>query len=378
MKKLAAWLLCICLLLSGTPSAFAYEEGQSYRADLSELIKNEENRRYVEMMLDHYLRTDDSVQKALRDGYSAMFLFEGCSDNMDHPDLMDLTYYRVSAVCILIRLNKAGQPYISYFSEDCSTLPDRPLEYGAWYLDQAGRVGPATVCDGTYALYSVRHAGAYEALHIRTSFADSTLCAVYMTPQGYVTARADSINIHTRNVNHVIQGAMWSAGCVLVGDGDFSQFTELMDAAYYGIYERFTVGARVGTVTINRQQLKEEMYTLYESKDAVDMLLAASRHQQPEAYLNQCEEIRQLSEAMPMKAVRDTRIMTLPCSNETDARSVLLEDADKRDILQVTGSIRNSMGNIWYIVELGEKTGYVYSEDMKESGWLPLFFGEIF
>ena len=197
MKKLCSILLCICLMLHLAPVVSA----KSTIPDLSPYIRNRNNRHYVESMLSFYLQENTMVQTTLRDGYSAVFLFEGCSDNMEDPDYSDISYYRVSAVCIALKLDEAGEPVITYFNENCSTLPDRPLEYGAWNLDTVGDVGPATICDGTYELYSVYHAGAYEALHMRTTYEDQTVAAVYMTPQGFVMHPATYINIHTRTVN---------------------------------------------------------------------------------------------------------------------------------------------------------------------------------
>lgn len=43
---------------------------------------------------------------------------------------------------------------------------------------------------------------------------------------------------------------------MLVGDGDFSQFSELMDSTYYTLYDEFDVGQKVGVVVINRQRMK--------------------------------------------------------------------------------------------------------------------------
>lgn len=104
----------------------------------------------------------------------------------------------------------------------------------------------------------MKHMGAYEALHVRDSEKDEKISAVYMTPEGFVTTEADCINIHTRTGNHVAGRGMWSAGCMLVGDGDFSQFSELMDSTYYTLYDEFDVGQKVGVVVINRQRMKKQ------------------------------------------------------------------------------------------------------------------------
>lgn len=370
------WLLSV-LLLSALPSAAA-KTAEPCLPKLSELIKNAENCRYVQMMTNYYLRNDAAVQQALEGGYTAVFLFEGCSDNMDDAQLADLSYYRVSAVCIAVKLDEEGEPYLSYFNGDCSTLPDRPLEYGAWELEDVGSVGPATICDGTYEIYSVRHGGAYEALHVRSGYSDGTLPAVYMTPEGYVTARADQINIHTRTGNHTIQGAMWSAGCILIGDGDFRQFTELMESTYYTIYDTFSTGERVGTLTINRQCLKEALYSLYENTDAVDMLLASSRHVLPEVYLKQCGDAVTYEESKRLCASRDTELMTLPCSNSTDARSQPLASVSKWEELEVVGSIYNTAGNLWYEVDWNGERCYLYSGYAEEPGWFTRLIRRIF
>lgn len=381
MKSLSRLVLCGMLLASlllAVPSAAAYEVGQPCQIDLSELIQNEEYRRYVQMMVDYYLRNDPAVQETLEEGYSAVFLFEGCSDNMDDPALADLSYYRVSGVCVAVRLDAEGEPCLSYFNGECSTLPDRPLEYGAWELEDVGEVGPATICDGTYELYSVRHGGAYEAMNIRTSVTDDTIPAVYMIPDGYVTARADQINIHTRTGNHTIQGAMWSAGCILIGDGDFWKFLELMASTYYTVYDTFRIGDRIGTITINRQYLKEEMYALYENTDAVDMLLANSRRLLPQTYLNQCRDSVAFAQSKPLWTTKDADLMTLPCSNTTDARSVSLTSVPKGEEVEAVGSIRNTSGNLWYEVNWNGQRCFLFSGYTEEPGWFSRILRRIF
>lgn len=379
MKRKLLCLVCIlAVFLSASPAASAFEMGQPCHIDLSTLIAHEESREYVEMMLDHYLRSDAAIQQTLRDGYCAVFLFEGCSDNMQDPELSDLSYYRVSAVCVVLRLNEAGEPYIVYFSKNCSTLPDRPLEYGAWHLPEAGAVGPATICDGTYELYSVYHGRAYEALHLRTAYENDRIDAVYMLPDSYAVSRANAINIHTRTGNHVIEGAMWSAGCLLIGSGSFGEFTEFMNSTYYTVHDRFRPDLRVGTVTINRQQLKQQMYAMYENTDAVDILLSASRLILPQTYLWQCGNIQNFAQPVVMETGQSLDLRTLPCSNATDARSVPVITVPEGSALELTGSVRNSLGNLWYAVNYEDHQGYIYSGDVKEMNWFARLIGEFF
>lgn len=352
--------------------------------DLSALIQSPRRRQFVEGMINYSLRYDGAVKQTLADGYTAVYFFEGCSDNMEDPELADISYYRVSAVCVALKMQEDGTAGIIYFNGNCSTLPDRPLEYGKWYLESVGAVGPATVRDGTYELYSVKHNGAYEALHIQTSAEDDTVAAVYMTPEGYVNAQANSINIHTRTGNHVIENAMWSAGCLLVGDGDFGAFTELVESTFYSRYDSYEKDLFVGTVTINRQFLKEALYELYESKDGVDMLLAESRKILPEKYLKKCGEEEVYAQGEKMMALGDVEAMTLPCGTVTDPRSVTVRRLDAGEEVEVLGTIYNSQGNCWYLALVDGQKCYIYSgylgpvpepEEAVKTGWFQRLFG---
>lgn len=346
------------MLLSIAPVAFA----KTNIPDLTQYISNRKNRHFVEAMLGYHLRENTAVQETLADGYSAVFLFEGCSDNMADPDLGDISYYRVSAVCIALKLDEEGNPVVTYFNENSSTLPDRPLEYGAWNLDSVGAVGPATICDGTYELYSVYHAGAYEALHMRMNYEDQTATAVYMTPEGYVVHPATYINIHTRNVNHALETAMWSAGCMLVGDGDFSEFAELIAATYYSNYDKFVVGRKVGTVTLNRQYLKDALYDLYQNEKAVETLLTSSRCEDPGIYLERCSGKTAFSESKTVQAISDVKLMSLPCSNDVDARSIPVTSILAEDKIDISGSLVNTAGELWYEVTFIDEHCYVRAE----------------
>jgi len=374
MKKSLFRLLCLWLtlafLLTSVPAAAAADEGIA----LSGHIRNSEKRHFIEAMLGYHLRENDTVRQTLKDGYAAVFFFEGCSDNMDDPELADLSYYRVSAVCIVLKLNEAGEPVITYINDDCSTLPDRPLAFGAWELEETGEVGPATICDGTYELYSVYHSGAYEALHIRTSYEDDTVSAVYLTPEGYVNHPATYINIHTRTGNHALQEAMWSAGCILVGDGQWMDFANLIVATYYSNYEKFEKDRKVGCVTINRQHLQEQMYDLYEDTDAVDTLLVSSRCERPEIYLERCSSITQM-EAKMVQTSSDVELMSLPCSNGVDARSIPVTKLQKGDKIDICGSIVNTKGQLWHEVSFFGENCYIPAGSVEEIP--PSFFERV-
>ena len=129
-KKLLCTILAVFLRLSALPEARAADTDTS--VSLSAWIQKSTYREYVEMMVDYHLRTNESVRNALSGGFTAVFLFDGCSDNLSNPILSDLSYYRVSAVCIALKLNADGAVELTYFNDICSTIPDCPFAYGAW------------------------------------------------------------------------------------------------------------------------------------------------------------------------------------------------------------------------------------------------------
>lgn len=370
MKKMIFRLVSI-LLLAGI-LVTAVPRAEAYQLDLSALMEDDQRRRFMEMSVAYYLEQDEMVRKTLAQGYPAMFLFDGCSDNMNDPELSDLSYYRVSGVCLVLKLDENGEPFLIYFNDNCSTLPDRPLEYGAWEFEEFGDVGPATVCDGTYQTYSVKHGGVYEALHVRDSYKDAELEAVYMISEGYVVKDATQINIHTRTGNHVIQPGMWSAGCMLIGDGDWGQFEELMESTYYSVYDWFRKNLRVGSVTVNRLYLRQEMLPLYESEGAVQTILAGSEASSPERYLESCTQ-ETYEQGKKLRTVRPAKLMTLPCSNGTDCRSLLVDQLPAKESVEILGAFRNSEGNVWYeVLHKGERC-YIFSGDLEEIPWRAWF-----
>lgn len=376
-KQLRRYFLCFLLLgilFTNVPTASAYTLGDPWRPDLRAFIRDAKDREYVEMMVDHHLRTDPDIRNALEGGFSAVFLFDGCSDNMKDPELSDLSYYRVSGVCLVVKLGASGEPQVVYFNEDASTIPDQPLKYGAWEIPEVGEVGPATIFDGTYQIYSVLHRGEYEALHVRSDFRDGTLDAVYLTPDGGFTEyRASEINVHTRTSNHIANYGMWSAGCPLVGDGNAWEYSRLIHSTYYTTYDSFEVLNFLGTLTIDRQQLRQEMYTLYKSPDAVDVILGNSRKIQPDTYLEACSEITVLAEPEIRFTTRDADLMNLPCSPKEDARTKVLKTIPKGTKLTVTGTIRNADDSKWYLVSYEGTEGYLFTGDTKPESFATRF-----
>lgn len=71
--------------------------------------------------------------------------------------------------------------------------------------------------------------------------------------------------------------------------------------------------------------------------------------------------------------MRDTKLMTLPCGNETDARSVAVQTLPEGTQLEITSIIHNTRGSEWYAVNFGLETRYVYSGDTEPSTWFSKF-----
>jgi len=349
MKRLWCLVLSLLPVLFCAPRADAYEKGNGVHLDLSGWIDQPIYRDYVQMMVDHYIRTDEMVQAALEGGFAAVFLFDGCSNHMQDPAYRDLTYYRITGVCVVVKLDENGKPRMIYFNDNCTTIPDRPLDYGAWSLPRVGAVGPATIRDGTYQLYSVLHKGAYQALNVRTEYYDPLVDAIYMTEDGFTPARASQINVHTRTGNHTISRGMWSAGCPLVGAGKPWEFWKLMESVYFSSFDDFEVDTFVGTLTIDRQCLRYELYSLYDSVEAVDAILESSQEVQPEAYLSSCKEER-FEKRKNLRTTAQAALMTLPCSNAVDARSLEVTTLPEGTELEALGRFTNSKGEKWYAV----------------------------
>lgn len=365
----------LCFVLIFPTPVRAYTLGQAYQRNLHTWIKNDDHRRYVEMMLDYHVRNNKQVRDALAGGFSAVFIFDGCSDNMDDPTLSDLSFYRVSGVCVVLRQDEAGDVKMVYCNINASTIPDRPLEYGAWSLPDVGDVGPATVLDGTYQLYSVYHKGKYEALHVRSEYSDGTLPAIYMTEEGFTPYRANEINIHTRTSNHTSGKGMWSAGCPLIGGGESWEFWKLMESTYHRNYDSFETDNFVGCLTIDRQALRTEMYTLYKSPDAVDAIIWESTRMQPQTYFAACGHREHYEKGKKLRTVRDSQIMSLPCSNGSDARSLEVGTLSAGEMLTAVGSVFNASGNLWYETEAG---GYVYAGHVEELGFFDSLWQTLF
>ena len=81
----------------------------------------------------------------------------------------------------------------------------------------------------------------------------------------------------------------------------------------------------------------------------------------PQQYLEACTPVENLKLGEKRQVVLQTQVMSLPCSNSTDARSVPVTQVKRGQELETAGVIRNSEGMLWYEISYGGKTCYLYT-----------------
>ena len=82
-------------------------------------------------------------------------------------------------------------------------------------------------------------------------------------------------------------------------------------------------------------------------------------------------------ESQRKKVAVDTEILSLPCSNDTDARSRLVLPLMEGMKLDVVGTIRNAEGELWYQVEYDGQRGYVQQSLLKDLGFIERFWDKL-
>jgi hypothetical protein len=65
-------------------------------------------------------------------------------------------------------------------------------------------------------------------------------------------------------------------------------------------------------------------------------------------------------------ASRETELMSLPCGNATDPRSIPVIRLDKNDRVEICGSIINTKGEQWFEVDLMGDNCYVRGADVED------------
>jgi len=191
--------------------------------------------------------TADRVRRNLNAGSSVVLFFEGAGANTD-------TSVRQGALCIVIKNDLRGNPYIAFENASSTTIPDYPTNKSK----NEGTPMP-TVIDGIYNIISTQHRGRYDSLNIQNA------PVVRFDGNSYYKSTSYGINIHHRTEDSIApNNSNWvnSAGCFLVG------LTSGGNSDYWTFIN--TVGARgtksgidLGVVIVDRSQATNYLLSLY-------------------------------------------------------------------------------------------------------------------
>lgn len=175
---------------------------------------------YVNELILARVESDMAEGKYLKNGLSLVFLIEGAG-------VSDETTQRQNGLCVVVRLNDAGEPMIVYENNESTSIPDHPK---ATYET----VDCATVMDGCYDLYTdnrlecgvlaLERRGIIQVLRFNSKTIKGN--------RGYLE-EADGIHIHARKEwKNTVEDTLkpYSRGCLMVGVG-MDEFCTFMNKA---------------------------------------------------------------------------------------------------------------------------------------------------
>ena len=130
---------------------------------------------------------------------NVIFFFDGCSANLKGsvPVKSGYSYdvkknrYNMSAVCLVVRADQEGRPYIAYATKDAATMADNVRKESL-----NGGTPVSITKDGIYNILAVNHQGKYGALNIQTTAGSGVRCSE--KGASALNARGSGINIHSR------------------------------------------------------------------------------------------------------------------------------------------------------------------------------------
>ena len=267
MKKITCFLIAIlivgtiCLGGGMVAEAGSYGTDDLGGIDVS-IIQNKEHRTYVNAMLKLYLSdmSDGRVRSALERGKSAIFFFDGASDNTLGGQYANYAVYHLTAVCVVVKLVD-GVPKI-VFTDDCSsTIPDNPRKPE---LNEGTPV--PTVTDGIYPVVSCNHYDSYAALHVKCYEHGG---ALRCRQNGSYMDCSYGIDIHARGANSVSATSRSSTGCLLVGktpetSSKYNEFMKAVTGIDNAVNRKFSAVAEdMGVVVVDHQLFKEQIMQIY-------------------------------------------------------------------------------------------------------------------
>ncbi len=368
MKRILSMLIAVMMLVTVfTISPMTVSAGPDLSAvTCSSFISNSTAREYIDMMMEYYLTANPNIVTAMDNGKSAIFMFEGGSDNYSSASYStSSSNIRNQAVCIVVK-KVSGKYSIVFYDENSSSIPSQPQSTGGGAND-----GQTTILDGIYSVYTWNHQGKYGALQINTSKG-------YYTPPSNlngVVNTASGINIHTRTSSQALSGgSAWSWGCQLIGSGNttantFNTFMKTVTGITYNVWNSWgdfntiTTGTDAGYYILDRQLALSGLASLYNST-ALSNITAASRTAREEAtknYLNNCTYYPSYCD---IRFTASTKAYSYPCTTETDSTSVVIATIPEGQEVPAYALYLNDKNEYWYkIITYGTTPAYVYAGD---------------
>lgn len=247
---------------------------------------NDERDNYINKKINEWLK-DEDVKKTLTEGKSVVYFFEGCGNDLD-------TAKRMAALCIVIRLNDEGTPYVAFQNRNSTTIPDDVRNT----LKNQNPLPPGPVPivrDGKYEIQTKLHysksIGKYASLNVLCNKQGDVVrfCDNYYSSDEYLEkynkdsdqgantntlSFSSGINIHARSSNDVSpKEATWanSAGCFNVGklneDDKYTEYNNFI-LAITGVSNAistssYTEWEKMGYVIIDRELYRENLCEIY-------------------------------------------------------------------------------------------------------------------
>ncbi|MBQ4317374.1 MAG: SH3 domain-containing protein, partial [Clostridia bacterium] len=332
----------------------------------SSFISNTTQREYIDMMMKYYLSANPDIVTALDNGKSAIFMFEGGSDNYAVGSYSaSASNIRNQAVCIVVK-KVSGAYSIVFYEENSSSIPSQPQATSGGESD-----GQTTLMDGIYKVKTWNHQSKYGALQIITNKG-------YYTPPSNPTGlvnTASGINIHTRTSSIAESGGdAWSWGCQLIGSGNntsntFNTFMKTVTGItynvwnYWGSFKTITTGIDAGYYILDRQLGLKGLASLYNST-ALSNITASSRAAYEKAsatYINKCTYYPSYCD---IKFTQSTKAYSYPCKTETNSESTVIATIPQGQEVTAYALYLNDKGEYWYrIITYGTTPAYVYAGD---------------
>ena len=397
-KRILSVLLVLCFLLSLVPVFQAVEANAVSGIDsltCAGFISNSTAQNYIDVMMRYYLNNNSKLRNTLDNGLSVVFMFEGGSDYYWSGNDYNNSAYDVrdQAVVIVVQKNSAGNAYIDFYSENCSSIPGDP----SWCTG-AAYSGSTTILDGIYPFYTTNHTGPYAALQLDMS---ATSGYAYYTPSydpdGFKNG-ASGINVHTR-ASDIAAGSdlgwAWSEGCQVIGSGSTSSnvFNGFMQSvcgiswypwidyyaspknlntfAYTGTHKGYyVVDRQLGLMNNDGTEWGSGSLTALYTQTALENITAYSADARADAdfnvdYMERCTYYPSHCQIQP---THDSSINTYPCANGTYG-SVTFEKADPNKYYTCTGVYQNHAGNFWWeVISSSGDVGYMYGESARYKG----------